>query len=67
MKLRPDEPEVWCSTFCNRGHRMRSGHPIKHECRIIPPSALRAERDGDDDKATKIMRACVVRYVRGRS
>jgi hypothetical protein len=66
MKLRPDEPEVWCSTFCNRGHRMRTGRPIKHECRILPPSAMRAERDGDLAKAARIMRSTVTRHVRGR-
>lgn len=66
MKLRPDEPEVWCSTFCNCGHWMRTGRPIKHHCRILPPSSMRAERDGDPAKAARIMRATVTRCALGR-
>jgi len=45
MKLRDDEPEVYCTSFCNKGHRMRDGMPIDHECYVIPPTLLRLERD----------------------
>ena len=39
--------DVYCTTYCNFGHRMSDGKPIEHECAILPPEALRAEREGD--------------------
>jgi len=48
-------PAVYASTYCNKGHSMKTGRPIKHECRVIPPAALRAERDGDFATAIAIM------------
>lgn len=47
---------VYCSTYCNFGHRTSDGKPIEHECRIIPPEALDAEWRGDFDLALRIMR-----------
>lgn len=48
-------PKFYVSTYCNFPHRMRDGRPLRHECRMIPPAALRAERDGDYEKAIAIM------------
>lgn len=38
---------IWVTTFCNKAHRLSDGKPIKHECFIIPPKLLKAERDND--------------------
>lgn len=54
MKLRDDEPEVWCSTFCNHGHVMQTGRPIDHECYVIPPRLLRLERDAMSSDASEM-------------
>jgi hypothetical protein len=54
---------VYCTTFCNRAHRLLDGKPIQHECYILPPEALRAERAGDMDEALEILSAWKVRRV----
>lgn len=41
------EPAEYATTFCNRAHRTRDGKPVAHNCFILPPAALRLERDGD--------------------
>lgn len=56
---------IYCTTFCNFGHRVFDGKPVAHECRIIPPEALRAEMDGDYDRAIEILQASPVRTMRG--
>ena len=56
---------VYCTTYCNRGHRISDGMPIGHECRVIPPAALKAEMDGDYEKAIALMTAEMPRYSRG--
>lgn len=58
--------EIYCTTFCNFGHYVRTGRPVAHECRIIPPAALRAEMDGDFEKAMRIMQTNKTCIVRGR-
>ena len=47
---------IYCTTFCNFGHVVETGRPVGHECYILPPAALRAERDGDIHKALDILR-----------
>lgn len=57
--MAPGDSEVtdfYCSTYCNFPHRLLDGEPIDHECRVIPPEALEAERDGDFEKAIEIMK-----------
>lgn len=49
------EPEIYCSTFCNRGHIVATGEPVDHECVILDPEALRAEIRGDFDEAIRIL------------
>ena len=55
-----DDP-VFCTSFCNFGHDTNTGEPIDHECYVLPPSALQAERDGEIQPFTK------GRVHRGRS
>ncbi len=47
--------ETYCTTFCNKGHRLSDGKPIGHECFIMPTEALHAEKSGDTDKAIQIL------------
>lgn len=54
----------YVSTYCNFTHRVRDGKPVEHECRIIPPAALKAEMAGEISKACDIMRASPVRMMR---
>jgi hypothetical protein len=46
---------VYCTTYCNHGHRLADGKPVGHECHIIPPRALAAEMDGDIHLAIQII------------
>ena len=59
--------ESYFTSFCNFSHWLKTGRPIGHECRIIPPAALRAERAGDYELAQLIMSTAPVRIVKGRS
>lgn len=66
--VNPAKPGTfYVSTYCNKAHALKTGRPIKHECRIIPPAALQAERDGDFDRAIAIMQGKPARYTRGRN
>lgn len=47
MKTRKTR-KIWCTSFCNYGHDLSTGRPIRHECYIIPPRLLRAERELDN-------------------
>jgi hypothetical protein len=47
--------DIYCTSYCNRGHRMRDGKPVQHECYVIPPKALEAERRGDLAKAVEMV------------
>lgn len=51
-----DPPKAfYVSTYCNFAHSMKTGMPIKHECRHIPPAALRLEREGLCEQAVAIL------------
>ena len=47
--------ESYCTTYCNKAHRLVDGKPIGHECTILPPAALKAEMAGDYDEAIEIL------------
>jgi hypothetical protein len=51
------DPKVYATTYCNKGHRISDGMPVNHECYVLPPAALRAERDGDIPRAIDIIQA----------
>ena len=38
--------KTYCTTFCNRPHRLSDGKPVQHECYILNPKALQLEREG---------------------
>ncbi len=41
------ESKVYCTTYCNRGHRVKDGVPVGHECYVLPAEAIRLEREDD--------------------
>lgn len=47
--------DIYCTSFCNHGHRLVDGKPVAHECFILPTEALHAERAGDLEKTQKIL------------
>ncbi len=47
--------EIYCTTYCNRGHYTDNGKPVDHECRVIPPAALAAEIAGDYERAVRLL------------
>lgn len=49
--------DFYVSTYCNFAHRLRDGKPIQHECRIIPPDALKAEMKGEIRRAIEILQS----------
>lgn len=45
--------DVYCTSFCNQGHRLSNGHPVNHECYVLKTDALRLEREGKVEDALK--------------
>lgn len=60
-----DRASFYVTTYCNFAHRLSDGKPIEHECRIIPPSALMAEMEGDYEEAMEILHHTPSREHRG--
>jgi len=58
--------EVFCTSFCNFGHDLQTGRPVDHECYILPPKALQAERAGDYELARNLIELRRGPIVRGR-
>ena len=52
---------VYCTSYCNQGHRLSDGKPVGHECYVLPPEALRAECWGDTGKALEVLAGWVQR------
>lgn len=46
---------IYQSTYCNKGHDLKTGRPVSHECRVLPVAALEAERKGDFSLAWQLM------------
>lgn len=38
--------DVYCTTFCNMGHDLKTGKPVDHECYILNPLELAKEKLG---------------------
>lgn len=53
----------YVTTYCNRAHRKSDGRPIGHECRILPVEALKAEMDGDFERACDILHKTPSKYM----
>jgi len=48
---------VYCTTYCNMGHRLDDGKPVAHECYVLPPLALALEREGKYEEAIEVLEA----------
>jgi len=46
---------IFCTSFCNQGHRLSDGKPVDHECYVLPTEALHAERAGKFERAQEIL------------
>ena len=55
--------KIFCTSFCNHGHRLVDGKPIDHECFVLPTEALLAEQAGDNARALEVMGAWKKRRV----
>jgi hypothetical protein len=51
---------IYCTSFCNFGHRVLDGKPVGHECYVLPPAALKAEMHGEYEEAIRLLEAEVV-------
>lgn len=47
--------DIFQTSYCNKGHDMKTGRPINHECVVLPPEVLKAERDDRIDDALDII------------
>jgi hypothetical protein len=57
---------VYCTTYCNHGHRLRDGMPVNHECYVLPPEALKLEREDKFEEAIAVIqKAKPLRVSRG--
>lgn len=60
------KPKIFCTSFCNHGHRLNDGKPVAHECYVLPPAALDHERNDNYLYAAQaIDRARPLRVHRG--
>lgn len=48
---------IYCTSYCNHGHIVETGQPVGHECYVLPPEAIEAERAGDFELAGRIILA----------
>jgi len=39
--------DIYCTSFCNFGHSLKTGRPIGHECFVLDPKMLQRERAGE--------------------
>jgi hypothetical protein len=46
--------KVYCTSFCNKGHNLKTGRPVAHECYILDPKKLRAEANGEQVEGSMI-------------
>ena len=46
--------ETFVTSYCDHAHRMSDGFPVGHECDILPPTMLVAERAGDMERAIEV-------------
>jgi hypothetical protein len=46
---------TFTTSFCNFPHNLKTGRPVGHECYVLPPLALAAERADDLDLANRIL------------
>lgn len=50
-------PTFYVTTYCNHAHRLSDGAPLDHQCYVLPPAALEAERQGDYERGITLLQA----------
>lgn len=55
MAEKPKSERWFVTSFCNFPHRLSDGKPINHECFVLDPKGLAAERAGDFMQAGALM------------
>ncbi len=56
---------LYVTTYCNFAHDLADGKPVAHECYVLPPKALAAERQDNFALAiTIIQQAKPLLYMR---
>lgn len=69
LPLQGGDTPIFTTSFCNQGHYLKTGRPVDHECYILPPAMLEAERAGNTDLANSLLQAALSKgrtTVRGR-
>jgi hypothetical protein len=46
---------IYTPTYCNKGHLLEDGRPVDHECHVLPPEMLAAEREDDFARAIELL------------
>lgn len=49
--------DIYTTSYCNHGHCVRTGKPVRHGCYILPPQALQLERAGATEAAIDVIAA----------
>lgn len=60
-----EEDVIFCTSYCNRGHKLKTGVPVEHECYVLPPRALKLEREEKYAEAIKAIEARPLRRHSG--
>lgn len=47
--------KTYCTTYCNKAHRLSDGKPVRHECHVLPPKALALEVEGRFKEACDVL------------
>ncbi len=60
-----DKKATYITTYCNFPHRLIDGKPVEHECYVLPPASLQAEREDRYADAIALTEAAKpLRYMR---
>lgn len=57
---------LFVTSFCNQAHNLKNGRPVGHECYVLPPRALAAEREGNLHLANQILSSTRLQAVKTR-
>ena len=55
---------IYQTSYCNQGHDLDTGRPVDHECHVLPPTALAAEREEDFELAIELISEMIERSPR---
>lgn len=47
--------KIYTTSYCNKGHRLSDGVPVKHECYVLPVGMLLAEIDDNFELVNELL------------